>query len=313
VQNVIPAGFKFHQASQGGKYQEAARTVSWTLGDLLPGQVREITFDVVPTAAGEHRLTALAKSARGLKTEAEARTRVEGVSSLLIELADADDPIEVGAETSYELRVSNTGTKTESNVEVVCSLPDQLEFRVAKCSATLKYRLEGRELIFEPLPRLAPKADVIYRIQVKGIAPGDVRFRTRVRADDLREPIVREERTRIYSDDTPLRSTPVSMPSATSMLPSSAPVLIPSNPPATGPSLTPVTHPSLPPSIAPAPGSTSAQVLTIPPVAPMKSAPSVGPVSIPAPVPQPTTSPVLPAPGALPPLPSIPVMLPESK
>src|SRR5206468_1173082 len=34
VQELIPAGFKFHKANHGGKYQEATRLVSWNLGEL---------------------------------------------------------------------------------------------------------------------------------------------------------------------------------------------------------------------------------------------------------------------------------------
>ena len=53
----------------------------------------------------------------------------EKTCDLLIELADTDDPVEVGNDTAYEIRVTNIGTKLETNVEVVCTLPDQLELR----------------------------------------------------------------------------------------------------------------------------------------------------------------------------------------
>jgi uncharacterized repeat protein (TIGR01451 family) len=205
LHEVVPAGFKFHSASAGGRYDEATRTVAWALGDLPPSQSREVALDLVPTAAGEHRLVALVTSARGLKCGTEVRTQVEGLPSLLIELADVEDPVEVGAETAYELRVTNSGTKMETNLEVACTLPEQVELRGVKCGADLRYRLEGRDLVFEPLPRLAPKADVIYRLQVRGKLPGDARLRVRVKADDLREPVLREESTRFYSDDAPLQ------------------------------------------------------------------------------------------------------------
>ena len=221
VKEVIPAGFKFHQANNGGQFQEGTRLVTWNLDNLPPGQSKDLAVDLIPIDVGEHRLIAHVKTARGLKSEAELRTVVEGLSSLFMEVSHADDPIEVGAETAYEIRVANTGTKTETNVEVVCTLPAQLEFKGAKCTTTLRYRQEGRELIFEPLPRLAPKADVIYRVQVKGIAPGDIRFRTRFRADGLKEPVLREESTRIYSDDSPVRPASFEAPAP----PSSAPAL----------------------------------------------------------------------------------------
>jgi len=56
-------------------------------------------------------------------------------------------------------------------------------------------------VIFEPLPRLAPRADVLYHINVRGIAPGDVRFRASITADNLSEPVLKEESTKVYGDE----------------------------------------------------------------------------------------------------------------
>jgi uncharacterized repeat protein (TIGR01451 family) len=205
VHGVVPASFKYHGANAAGAFDEATRTATWVLGDLSPGQSREVTLEVVPTAPGEHRVVGQVSSARGLKTEAETHTVVEGLSALSIELAAADDAVEVGGETTYEVRVTNKGTKPESNIQVVCTLPEQVEFRGAKCVANVHHSLEGRELTFEPVPKLAPRADVIYRIQVRSRAAGDVRFRVRVRADGIHDAIVREECTRFYNDDMPTK------------------------------------------------------------------------------------------------------------
>jgi uncharacterized repeat protein (TIGR01451 family) len=200
LNKVVPAGFKFHGATAGGRWDESTKTVSWQLGDLPPGQSRDVSIELVAAAAGEHRLQAQVVSARGVKTEASAVTRIEGSSSLVIELVDVDDPVEVGGETSYEIRVTNAGTKMETNLQLSCTLPDQLEYRGAKTAAGIRHRVEGREVVFDPLPRLAPKADIIYRVTVRGTAAGDVRFRTRVRADGMPEAVLREESTRFYND-----------------------------------------------------------------------------------------------------------------
>jgi uncharacterized repeat protein (TIGR01451 family) len=201
VQSAVPKGFKFHTATGGGQLDFATGAVSWFVGDLPAGQSREISLDVSAVSPGEHRLRASVTAARGLRGEAEVLTRVEGLSALLMELADADDPVEVGADTAYEIRVTNTGSKTETNLALVCTLPDKMELRGAKCTAGSHYRTEGRDVIFEPLPRLAPKADVVYRVMVRGTAPGDLRFRARISADGLTEPVLREESTKVYGDD----------------------------------------------------------------------------------------------------------------
>jgi uncharacterized repeat protein (TIGR01451 family) len=200
LHEAVPAGFKFHTANASGQWDAATKTVSWQLGDLQPGQSREVTVELIAAAAGEHRLQAQVASNRGVRSEASAVTRIEASSSLVIELADLEDPVEVGGETTYEIRIANAGTKLETNVELSCTLPDQVEFRSAKSVTGLSHRVTGREVVFDPLPRLAPKADVIYRVTVRGLQAGDVRFRARIRADGMPEPVLREESTRFYND-----------------------------------------------------------------------------------------------------------------
>jgi uncharacterized repeat protein (TIGR01451 family) len=201
IVHQLPQGFKFDKATAGGRHDFTSRTVSWFIGDLMPGESREVTVETIAINIGEHKHTAVATAARGLRTETEIMTRVEGLSALLMELVDTDDPIEVGAETTYEIRVTNTGSKTETNLELVCTVPDRMEFRAAKCNAGCRFRVEGRDVIFEALPKLAPRADAIYRVVVRGVAPGDMRFRARIRADGLTEPVLREESTKVYGDE----------------------------------------------------------------------------------------------------------------
>lgn len=201
VTQTIPAGFKFHSASSGGRFDEASRHVVWNVGDLTPGQSRDVQVELIPTAPGDFKIPVLAVSARGAKNEAELHTRVEGLSSLVMEVADTDDPVEVNGETAYEIRVLNAGTKVETNVELTCTLPDQAEFKDARCIAGVKHRVEGRTVIFEPAARLAPRADLIYRVVVRGKLPGDGRFRAQVRAEGMTEAVQRDETTRFYRDD----------------------------------------------------------------------------------------------------------------
>lgn len=197
----VPPGFKVLGASDGGRHDFVSRAVVWFLGDLAPGCCREVSMELVAINPGEHKNLAVVTAARGLRAAGEVSTRVEGLPALLMELVDLDDPVEVGKETSYEIRVTNTGTKTESNLQITCTIPEQMEFRAAKGAVGCPFKVEGREVIFEPLPKLAPRVDAIYRIKVRCLTAGDARFQTRMRADDLSLPVLREESTRIYGDE----------------------------------------------------------------------------------------------------------------
>lgn len=198
VSDLIPAGFKFVGAPEGGRHDFSTRTVAWFVGDLEPGKSKEVHLNVVAVNPGEHQHKVAAQAARGLKAENELTTRVEGLSALLLEVVDTQDPIEVGADTSYEIRVTNTGTKTETDIRLACTIPDQMQFKGAQGPA--RFQEQGKVIAFEPLPKLAPRADAIFRIFVKATAPANVRFRTQLNSTNLQEPVVEQEATRIYQD-----------------------------------------------------------------------------------------------------------------
>jgi uncharacterized repeat protein (TIGR01451 family) len=197
----VPLGFKVVAASNNGRHDFVSRSVVWFLGDLAAGDTKEVALELVAINPGEYKHQAVVTAARGLHAEGELVTRVEGLPALLMELVDTDDPVEVGKETSYEIRVTNTGTKTETNLQLTCTLPEQMQFKAAKGAANSGFKMEGRDLVFATLPKLAPRADAIYRVTVRCTAPGDMRFQARVRADGLALPVLREESTRVYGDE----------------------------------------------------------------------------------------------------------------
>ena len=200
VAEAIPAGFKFVSAADGGRYAESAGKISWFLGELAPGQARQVRFELQAIKAGLHRHRVTAASERGCKVEVsrELATRVEDFSALALEVAHADDAIEVGKDTVYEVLVSNSGSRMETDVKLLCALPPGMEFRSAQ--GPTRYHREGTVLVFEPLPKLAPRGDVVYKVKVRAITPGDVRFKVQVTSANLIEPVVKSEATRIYSD-----------------------------------------------------------------------------------------------------------------
>ena len=58
--------------------------------------------------------------------------------------------------------------------------------------------MDGTELVFDSLPKLAPRADVLYRVTVKCTAAGVAHFKARMTSTVLTEPVTKEEATRIY-------------------------------------------------------------------------------------------------------------------
>jgi uncharacterized repeat protein (TIGR01451 family) len=204
VGDVVPEGFKFVGATEGGRHDPATHAVSWFLGDIAPGQGREVKLEVLAASPGEHKHHALVQAARGLKVEGEVLTRVECLSALALDVAPTEDPVEVGEETCYDVKVANVGSKTETDVRLVCTLPEQMEFKGAQAPAP--HHVEGRTVVFDPLPQLTPRSDVVYHLHVKALTAGDVRFKAQASSANLVEPLVETRPTRIYTD-TPAPAT----------------------------------------------------------------------------------------------------------
>jgi hypothetical protein len=172
--------------------------VSWFVGEVGPGQSREVHVEVQALNPGEFKHQAVAAGARGLSSTADLDTRVEGLSALLLEMVDTEDPIEVNSDTAYEVRITNTGTKMETDIKLKATIPDKMELKSAQ--GPVRYRVEGKHVVFEPIERLVPRADAIYRLNVKALEPGTVRFKIQVTSTNLVEPVIKMEATRIYSD-----------------------------------------------------------------------------------------------------------------
>jgi uncharacterized repeat protein (TIGR01451 family) len=198
VEATIPDGLQFARAAEGGKHDSSAHTVSWFLGELSPGQSREVQLALVAVGAGSQMLRASAAAQGGLETTGEVMTQVEGISALLLEVVDTDDPVEVGAETLYEIRVTNQGSKRANNVRIVAEIPRGMQ--AMDYTGPVPAHVEENRIVFDVLGRLEPRADALYRVRVRGIDAGDQRFRAIMTSEMLQSPVVEEESTKVYRD-----------------------------------------------------------------------------------------------------------------
>jgi uncharacterized repeat protein (TIGR01451 family) len=194
----LPPEFDFVEASEGGKFDPATRTVTWNLASLPAGQKQTISVKGQAKAPGDSVNQAIAHADGGLEAKASVTVHLEGVPALLLEVVDLEDPIEVGAETTYEIRVVNQGTSATTNLQIIATVPQGMTTRDA--TGPTPHHLQGPQVIFDKLPTLAPKADALFRVKVVGEQPGDMRFKVQMTSDQLRSPVYEEESTRVYKD-----------------------------------------------------------------------------------------------------------------
>lgn len=190
VATPVPAGWR----------SEAVGTTR--VAELAPGESSEFTFDATPTATGAATFTATATGSRGAKAAAAFTTTVDGVPALRMETIDLVDPVEKGRDTTYEVRVTNTGTKADANVVVSCPLPGQLRF--VSATGPVGYTttaLPGLTVVkFDAVRELAPNTEAVFRVKVTAVAAGDVRFKAELNSRHLSTSVVKEESTRVYGE-----------------------------------------------------------------------------------------------------------------
>jgi uncharacterized repeat protein (TIGR01451 family) len=195
----LPPGLKFVSTNNAGHYEEATRTVHWRLEELPANETGSVELVTMPVAPGQHAIKLRSTAQRGLAVEKDQSVLVEGIAAILFQVADTVDPVEIGGQTTYEVRVINQGSKAAANVRLAVLLPPELQPIAAE--GPTRHMIEGDRVVFDGLAQLTPKADTTYRVRAKGVKPGDLRVRFQLLTDDMQTPVTKEESTRVYADE----------------------------------------------------------------------------------------------------------------
>ncbi|MDW8198823.1 MAG: hypothetical protein RMJ56_14595 [Gemmataceae bacterium] len=218
LHTVLPEGFDFLEASENGTFNPTNRAATWKLSGLAAGGTKTVALKLRAVAAGDVALRSVAvaasepavaaatggatapvaKPAAGRMLEAKAETPIkcEGVAAVRFEVKDMEDPILVGNDAVYEIRVTNQGTGACTNVQLVAAMSEGTSFSGANGPTNVK--AQGQTLIFEVIPKLGAKEEMVYTVRVRGNTEGDHRFRVQLTCDQVRTPVVKEESSRFY-------------------------------------------------------------------------------------------------------------------
>ena len=194
----MPNGFEFVKADNNGKFDDKSRVIDWFLGAMKPGDKHEINVQLAAVNFGNFTHEVAAISDQGAQAIAELDTRIEGTAALSLEIVDLDDPVEVGADNAYEIRVKNGGSIAAGNVGVAFELPKGVKFVSAKGPSD--HVVEKGIVFFRSVQSLKPSQEVTYQIQVKGSTAGNHRFRARLASDSIQEPLIFGELTKYYGE-----------------------------------------------------------------------------------------------------------------
>ncbi len=211
---VVPEGFEFVAASEGGVYTPGNKSVMWRLPALTANGSKTLTVKLRATGPSDGVVRTVAQAgasdsatpgvaqvsakSKTLEARAETPVKAEGVAALRFEVIGSEGVVEVGKEVTYEVKVSNGGTGVCSNVQLIAELADSTSATDAKGPTV--GRTTGQQILFDPIPSVGVKGEATYKIKVKGTQAGDMRFRVKVTSDQNRTAVVKEENTRFYKE-----------------------------------------------------------------------------------------------------------------
>ena len=168
----------------------------WTITNLQAGAAKLVCATFISRQPALLAFNATAQGTSGSVAQTRCNTQVAGIPAILLETADLEDPIEVGKEVVYEIKVTNQGSAPGTNLKVVCNLPDSEEF--VSGTGPTQVRAQERAVTMDTLPLLAPKTQAAWRVTVKALKPDDARFKVFVSSDQFEHPIQKDEATHLY-------------------------------------------------------------------------------------------------------------------
>jgi len=196
----LPKGLDFVSTNSMGAYDPETHTVHWMLDALPAQQSGKIELVTLPRTIGEYKIEFSGRAQGNLQATAAHEVFVDGVASLGFDITSKVDPVELGREAAYEIRIFNRGTKASSNVSIRVQLPED-NMRFIAAEGPTQYNISGSIIDFVNLHQLVPGEVKTYSIRAQCLAAGDQRVLVQVQSDEMEKPVTKEENTNVYGDE----------------------------------------------------------------------------------------------------------------
>ncbi|KLU01529.1 60 kDa outer membrane protein [Rhodopirellula islandica] len=193
----LDRGFTFVSTENAGYYDPNRHAVLWSVASLPPGKPAKVPLTLLPVEEGEQAIQLEATADLNSRATSESTVRVESQSELSFSISDLADPIEQGAETTYEIRLQNSGSRNDSNVQVRLMVPPGMEV----LGSDAEVRPDGQGgMVFAPEQEMPAGSERTYRIRVRGVTADTHLVKAIVTSDQSPKPVTKEESTMVYAD-----------------------------------------------------------------------------------------------------------------
>lgn len=201
VRDELPPQLVPVEAPEGGAI--VGNTVTWNLGSLSPGDSRMLRLRAQAVAIGQNVCNMATVSANGVPgvPSSPACLEIKGVPGILTELIDRADPVAVGGETVYVIRITNQGSLPARVTQVTGTVTPGLQLLDAETQPGIEKNVTDTQVTFGPFD-IEPRKELFYTVKARAIKPGDQRFKLEIQTAHQKEPILKEESTQVYDPMT---------------------------------------------------------------------------------------------------------------
>ncbi len=195
LQGQLPSGCSFVKASDNGSASGSG--VNWNLGNLNAGDSKSVSMTCKATAKAAMQSSAVAQAYCCEAATAKASTNVQGISAILLEVIDVNDPIEVGGDEQFVITVTNQGSEPDTNIVVDVEMGEFFKYG-ASSGATKAASESSTAVKFAPLPSLGAGEKATWQVVGKATGEGQNLIGVELSSDQLKKAVSETEATTIY-------------------------------------------------------------------------------------------------------------------
>ena len=165
----------------------------WNIAQIPAGQEVSLPIELRLSTPGAQELSLACVGPDGSVTSTKANVTIEAYADLKLLVNDPVAPAPVGAPVTYELTITNRGSRDAKNVHIVAQFSDGIE---PDSAVGWNHQVVPGQVRFETIPQIAAGQSVQLKVIAKAAVAGVHRFRAEVRCEDNEARLVEEESTR---------------------------------------------------------------------------------------------------------------------
>jgi len=195
VTDTLPANLTYVSATPSGIASDGI--VTWTFASLAGGASETITVLCKATGLGPFENSASVTTAEGVSDTAKSTGEVLAKAGVTMQLSDTVDPVAIGAQTTYEVSITNQSIIPVHDLKVQVQLPPKVSF--VSASGITAYSVVGQTVTFAPVATLDGGESIQFTVTAKAESAGDTICKVILTYAEFSLPITLEEGTTIFA------------------------------------------------------------------------------------------------------------------